>query len=167
MFYERVLRRLLEKKVRFVITGGLALVMHGVVRFTADLDLIIDLSHENLKRFIDVMKELNFKPKIPVELQELLEPEKRETWIKEKNMVVFTLYNPEREIEEIDIFIKELIPFGEIEKETLWMKVKDMIIPVISKSHLKSLKNLSARPQDMADIKALEELERMEDEQKD
>ncbi len=167
MFYEKVLRRLLEKKVRFAITGGLALVMHGVVRFTADLDLIIDLSHENLKRFIEAMEELNFRPRIPVELQELLEPEKREAWIREKNMVVFTLYNPQHEIEEIDIFIKEMIPFREIEEETLWMKVKDITIPVISKAHLKRLKNLSNRPQDIADVKALEELERIGDEQKD
>lgn len=163
MFYEKVLRKLLEKKVRFVITGGLALVMHGVVRFTSDLDLLIDLNHNNLKNLISVVEELNFKPRVPVTLNELLDEQKRSIWINEKNMTAFTLFNPNREIEEIDIFIKEIIPFDEIQKGIEWMTVKDLKIPVISIHHLRTLKSLSSRPQDIADIKALEQIERESD----
>ena len=163
MFYERIFRKLSEKKVRYAVTGGVALVLHGVVRFTADLDLIVDLDSKNLENFIAVIKELGFKPRVPVQTDDFLNPELRAQWYIEKNMIVFTFYNPEREIEEIDIFIKEPFPFSEIEKEIVWFKVKDMTIPVVSKKHLKSLKALSKRPQDMADIKALEELEKIEE----
>lgn len=164
MFYERVLRSLLEKKVRFAVTGGVALVMHGVVRFTADLDLIVDLTTDNLRAFIKVIEDLRFRPRMPVDLYDLLDAEKRSQWINEKNMIAFTLYNPQYEIEEIDLLIKEFIPFAELTGELIWMKVKDITIPVVSRNHLKRLKGFSARAQDMADIKALEEIERLENE---
>ncbi|MCX8068988.1 MAG: hypothetical protein N2738_00630, partial [Thermodesulfovibrionales bacterium] len=98
-------------------------------------------------------------PRIPVNLYDLLDDQKRSTWINEKNMIAFTLYNPAHQIEEIDILIKEFIPFEELAIEIEWMKVKDMAIPVVSRNHLKRLKGLSGRAQDMSDIKALESLE--------
>lgn len=49
MFYEKVFRILSEKGVRYAVMGGVALVLHGVVRFTADLDLIVDLDKKILK----------------------------------------------------------------------------------------------------------------------
>jgi len=162
MFYEKIFRKLSEKNIKYAVTGGVALVLHGIARFTADLDLIVDLNASNLKNFIDIMKELGFKPRVPVQSADLLNPELRNQWVKEKNMVVFTFYNPEHELEEIDIFIKELIPFNELEKELIWISFKGISIPVVSINHLKKLKRLSARPQDIADIEALETLERSE-----
>ncbi len=165
MFYQRVLKKLIERNVKFAVAGGVALVMHGVIRFTADLDLIVDLKTDNLKAFIKAMEELKFRPRIPVNLYDLLDAEKRSVWINEKNMIAFTLYNPEHQIEEIDILIKEFIPFEELAEEIEWMTVKDMKIPVISRRHLKRLKGLSGRAQDMSDLKALEALEGIEDEE--
>jgi predicted nucleotidyltransferase len=36
-------------KVRFVLVGGLALVLHGLDRLTADVDLVIDLSVDSAR----------------------------------------------------------------------------------------------------------------------
>jgi len=38
MYYENVFRSLQKNKIRFAVAGGVALVLHGVVRFTADLE---------------------------------------------------------------------------------------------------------------------------------
>jgi len=43
MIYEEILRALNARKVNYVVVGGVALVLHGVVRMTADLDLIVRL----------------------------------------------------------------------------------------------------------------------------
>jgi hypothetical protein len=64
----------------------------------------------------------------------------------------------------IDVFVNEPIGFNEIESEIVIFKAKDIEIPVISKKHLKSLKRKANRPQDIADIEALEEIEQMEHE---
>jgi len=146
MFYEDIFRKLGEKKVRYAVAGGVALVLHGVVRLTADLDLIVDLSPANLKTFVSAMNELGYRPRLPVRVEDFVDAETRKNWIKEKGMAVFTFYCPKRQINQVDVFIKELIKFNNKEKEILWVKAKDVIIPVVSLRHLKKLKEISGRP---------------------
>jgi hypothetical protein len=43
LIYEEIFRALNAKKVKYVVVGGVGLVLHGVVRLTADLDLIVRL----------------------------------------------------------------------------------------------------------------------------
>ncbi len=160
MFYEDVFRKLGERKVRYAVAGGVALVLHGAVRFTADLDLIVELSAENLNTFISAMNELGYKPRLPVKTEDFADPLTRENWIDEKGMKVFTFYHPEHQINQIDIFVKEPLKFDDIEKELVWIKARDVTIPVVSLTHLKILKKIAGRPQDIADISALEELEK-------
>ncbi len=160
MFYEEVFRRLAEKKVRYAVAGGIALVLHGAVRFTADLDLIVELSPENLKDFITVMGELGYRPRLPVKAEDFADPLTRENWISEKGMTVFTFQHQDRQINQIDVFVKEPLGFDAVEKELVWIKARDVAIPVVSVRHLKMLKRIAGRPQDIADIEALEELEK-------
>jgi predicted nucleotidyltransferase len=49
MFYEELFRQLNKKRIDYVVVGGVALVMHGVVRFTADLDLMLHLDAVDMK----------------------------------------------------------------------------------------------------------------------
>ena len=164
MFYEDVFRKLGESKIRYAVAGGVALVLHGVVRLTADLDLIVELSAENLRKFITAINELGYKPKPPVSAEDFIDPRNRKAWKEEKGMEVFSFYHPKMPINLIDVFVNEPIGFNEIESEIVIFKAKDIEIPVISKKHLKSLKRKANRPQDIADIEALEEIEHMEHE---
>ncbi len=61
MFYEELFRQLNRKHIDYVVVGGVALVMHGVVRLTADLDLMLHLEEKNLRRFVDLMNELRYR----------------------------------------------------------------------------------------------------------
>lgn len=162
MFYEEVFRKLGEKKVKYAVAGGIALVLHGVVRFTADLDLIVELSKKNLEKFIDCINELGFKPRVSVNAADFIEPEIRRQWVQEKGMKVLTFYHPQRQINQIDVFVNEPLKFDDIEREIAWVKAKDITIPVVSIAHLKMLKTMSGRPQDIADIDAIDELGKME-----
>ena len=160
MFYEEVFRKLGEKKIRYAVAGGIALVLHGAVRFTSDLDLIVELSAYNLENFISAMNELGYKPRLPVKTDDFADPLMREKWIVEKGMEVFTFYHPELRINQVDVFVKEPLKFDALEKELVWITAKDVTIPVVSLAHLKILKRIAGRPQDFADIEALEELEK-------
>jgi hypothetical protein len=162
MFYEDVFRKLGESKIRYAVAGGVALVLHGVVRLTADLDLIVELSTENLRKFITAMNELGYKPKPQVSEEDFINPLNRKTWKEEKGMEVFSFFHPKMPMNLIDVFVNEPIGFNEIESEIVIFKARDIEIPVISKKHLKVLKRKANRPQDIADIDALEEIEHME-----
>ena len=47
---EAILRALNDADVRYLIVGGLAVVAHGYVRYTADVDLVLDLERDNALR---------------------------------------------------------------------------------------------------------------------
>lgn len=159
MYYERVFKALQENGVRYAVAGGVALVLHGVVRFTADLDLIVDLEQENLKRFIRVMADIGYQPRLPAPAADLLLPEMRMAWKREKNMEVFSFVDPVEPMSLIDVFIEEKVPFGDIGQGIVEVAAKGITIPIVSIAHLKMLKRMSGRPQDLADIAALESLE--------
>lgn len=108
--FESLFSGLNKAKVRYLVVGGIAVNLYGIERATADIDLVVDLEEGNLNRFIASMKELNFKPKVPVKLEDFANKEKRDVWIKEKGMLVFSLFDPENPFFLLDIFVE--IPFN-------------------------------------------------------
>jgi hypothetical protein len=163
MYYENVFNSLLKNNIRYAVAGGVALVLHGVVRFTADLDLIVDLEPENLRRFLHAMTELGYRPRNPVKAEDFLSPSNREEWKRKKGMEVFSFVDAAQPMTLIDVFIEEKIPFREVMGEIVPMTAKGITIPVISLRHLKMLKKAANRPQDLADIEAIEALEKPEE----
>ena len=162
MYYEAVFKALQQRRIRYAVAGGVALVLHGVVRFTADLDLIVDLEQENLRRFVKAMQDLGYRPRNPVSAEEFIDPLKRMAWKSEKRMTGFSFAAPAPSMELVDVFIEEVLPFDAIEKELFMVSAKGITIPVLSLKHLKQLKKAAGRPQDLADIEALETMEREE-----
>lgn len=163
MYYENVFTSLQKNNIRYAVAGGVALVLHGVVRFTADLDLIVDLESENLKRFVHAMNELGYGPRNPVKAEDMLDPATRGKWKREKGMEVFSFVDPGQPMTLIDVFIEEKIPFEEVMKDLMRVTAKGITIPVVSLAHLKRLKKEAGRPQDLADIEAIEALEQAEE----
>jgi len=163
MLYEEVFRRLAAAGVRYVVVGGVAMVLHGVVRFTADLDLLVALDPENLEAFLAAMEDLGYRPKLPLRAKAFADPQMRAEWKETRRMQVFSFYHPQRPMELVDVFIDEPIDFAAVERDREIFKARDIEIPVVSIPHLKQLKALSGRPQDLSDIQALEELERDEE----
>lgn len=158
MFYEEIFRELNKKKVDYVVVGGVAVVMHGVVRLTADLDLMVHLEEKNLAKFVEVMNELGYRPKVPVKAESFIDPENRRLWFEEKNMRVFSFYHPKKGILLIDIFIDEPVSYNKIKEDSVRMKMGNLLIPTVSVEDLIKLKEISGRPQDLADIEALKRL---------
>ena len=165
MYYENVFTSLQKNNIRYAVAGGVALVLHGIVRFTADLDLIVDLEADNLKRFVQTMTGLGYQPRNPVPAEDFINLEIRKAWKRDKSMEVFSFVDPAQPITLIDVFIEEKIPFNDVFQEAIQVTAKGITIPVVSLRHLKMLKQAAGRPQDLADVEAIEALEKTEDEQ--
>ena len=73
-----------KHQVKYLIVGGLVVVAHGYVRFTADVDLMLSVDPPNLTRMVAAMKELGYQPRAPVGLDEFLDPSARQRWAKQK-----------------------------------------------------------------------------------
>jgi hypothetical protein len=55
---ERIITTLLDRKVEFVIIGGVAALVHGVQRITRDVDLLVEPGRGNCRRAIEALVEL-------------------------------------------------------------------------------------------------------------
>lgn len=158
MFYEEVFRKLDQEQIEYVVVGGVALVLLGVVRFTADLDLFVELGDTNLRTFVRAMTDLGYKPKAPVSAEDFVKPEKRRQWKDDKGMLVFSFYHPREPMHLVDVFVDEPLPYDTVKQRKTTVTAKGVRVPVISAEDLVRLKRISGRPQDLADIEALEAL---------
>lgn len=156
--YIGVFKELNAKKIKYIVVGGMAVNFHGIPRMTYDIDLIVLLADENLKRFLNLMKKWGFKPKAPVEIMDFGEKAKRDDWIRNKNMKAFNLVNPEWAISEIDIVIDTPLDYKKAAKNVKHINLRGVSIPTVSIRDLILMKKETGRMQDAMDIKNLKKL---------
>ena len=132
--------------------------LHGFLRTTRDLDLVIQLEAENLRRGLLALKDLGYQPVVPVPLETFADPAIRESWIRDKNMVVFSLWHPERPGFQLDLFASEPFDFPSTYARALRVPLESTEATVIAARDLIDLKRQAGRSQDLADIEALEDL---------
>ena len=112
--YEAIIAALESAGVRYVIAGGFAVNLHGFLRFTKDLDLLIDLSAENASNAMSVLSGFGLKPRVPVALADFADPAKRQDWFENRNMLVFQVWHPEDPFCSVDVFIRNPIAFDDV-----------------------------------------------------
>ena len=98
-------------QVRYLIAGGLAVAAHGYGRVTFDVDLVIQLHPDNVRRAMRALESLGYQPIAPVHAQDFADPDIRRTWIQEKNMVVFGLQSDRHLDTPVDVFVSEPFDF--------------------------------------------------------
>lgn len=158
MFYGEVFKALNKAKVKYVVAGGTAVVLHGYRRFTDDLDLIVLLEEKNLGKLFDALEEIGYIPKVPVVKEQFIDKQEREKWKKEKGMIVFSFVERNPPFKLIDMFVDEPIRFEEVYKKRIQKKIEGINISVISITHLKKLKEIAGRDIDLIDIVQLDAL---------
>jgi predicted nucleotidyltransferase len=165
MFYIEVFKKLNEKEVRYLIIGGVAVNLYGFPRLTFDLDLMLDLhDFKSVSGFVDSMNELGFKPVIPVKIEDFIDQENRRTWSQEKNMKVFSLYNPLKEIERVDVLVENDVNFNEAYDRRKNIDAQGITLPLLSIDDLINIKKIANRKRDIIDIEALEKIKEIENE---
>jgi predicted nucleotidyltransferase len=155
---EGVLEALNRAQVRYLVVGGVAVVLHGYLRTTADLDLIVQLERENVLRAVRALGDIQYRPRAPVSAEAFAEREMREQWIREKGLAVFSLWSPAHPTLEIDLFVTEPFEFEAVYARALRVPLKRTEVTVIGLEDLIALKRQVGRPRDEEDIAALESL---------
>jgi predicted nucleotidyltransferase len=156
--YVDIVRRLNEAGVRYLVAGGVAVNMHGVPRMTYDLDLLVELSDENLRRLLTILDGWGFRPKVPVPILDLADGAKRREWIEQKNMKAFNLVNEEWALSEIDLLIDSPVDYEKARRNAVTLTIDGVDLPLVSIEDLITMKRGTGREQDEADIRYLEKV---------
>lgn len=153
--FENVFKALNKAKVKYLVVGGVAVNLHGYMRFTGDLDLLLLLTEENLQKMDKVMKELKYFERLPVSVMSLQDHKQVKKWLKEKNLKAFSFCPPNNNPLQIDVLVEESLRFEKVIEDKAMKKIGNMAIPVVSIADLVRMKKAAGRPQDVMDLEAL------------
>jgi predicted nucleotidyltransferase len=155
---EAVLAALNAAGVRYLVVGGVAVVLHGHLRTTADLDLVVQLSPDNARRAVRSLATLGYRPRAPVSAEQFADPAIRESWLREKGLTVFGLWSDRYAGLEVDLFVAEPFDFDAAYSRAVTVTLDTTTATVVSLPDLIALKRAAGRPLDLADIDALQVL---------
>ena len=161
---ELLLTALTDAGVRYVVVGGVAVVLHGYLRATADLDLVLGMDQHNVEAALGIFERLGFHPRAPVPLHAFADESERRRWINEKNLQVFSLWHSKMPGFEIDLFVESPLPFGDLYSRAIPVDLGTTKVPVAAIDDLIAMKRAAARPRDTEDIEALLRLKATNDE---
>lgn len=151
-----VLEALSGSGVRYVVVGGTAVVLHGHLRVTGDLDLVVQLDQPNILAAIRTLEGRGFRPRVPVQAKDFANPAIRRSWAEEKGMLVFSMWNPSIKGFTVDVFVNEPLPFDQLYERAEKVAFGNIRVAIASIPDLITLKRQAGRPIDLEDIRVLE-----------
>jgi hypothetical protein len=153
MFIYRVIVALEKHNVDYGIAGGFAVALHGAVRGTIDLDLVLRINKKQFQAAEAAFKSVHLVPRLPVTAEEVFDF--REEYINNRNLFAWSFSNLKVPSEIVDVVITHDLA----KMKTVRVKSGTHVLRVLSVSDLIKMKRASGRPQDLEDIKALEKLQ--------
>ena len=156
---ELLIRGLNDAGVRYLLVGGLAVNAHGYLRSTVDVDLIVQLDPANLLPALGVLKSLGYTPRVPVPIESFADPELRLSWIRDKNMKVFSLRSDQHPETEVDLFADDPLGFDNAYGRAMQFDIAaGLWATVCALDDLLELKRQADRDKDRNDIQKLKEI---------
>jgi len=133
-----------------------AATLHGVLRDTFDLDVLLVPSEENLGYASAALAGLGLRPHVPVALEELADASVRRRLREEKNLVALGYVDASDPLRRVDVLLDG--PFDV--EEVVERSVDRAGLRVISVRDLIAMKRAAGRARDLEDAEWLEQLER-------
>ncbi len=161
--YEGILSALQVAQVRYVIAGGFAVNLHGFLRFTKDLDLLVDLEPANAQRAMQVLGDCGLEPRVPVPLADFADARIRDDWAEHRNMLVFQVWHPDQPFCTGDVFVRNPIDFDDLWNRSVDVSLGGVACRIAGIEDLIAMKSLAGRPQDLRDIEELRRIQRLQE----
>lgn len=159
---EAIVRALNEADVKYLIVDGLAVNAHGYQRATLDVILVIGLEPDNVIRGLQKLLSIGYQMSVPVTPEQFADVELRESWRKDKGMVVLKLWSDAHRRTPVDVFVYEPFPFADELRAAVWHEVgPNLKAPMVRLKTLLDLERTDGRTQDRADIEALDEVAKL------
>ena len=151
-FLERICSEFAKRKLAYAVVGGHAVALHGALRGTVDIDFVIKWSAKTLRDTEIALNELGLVSRLPIKADEVFRF--RDEYIQNRNLIAWNFYNPADLSEQVDIIIN----YDLSGRRAKLIDLGSFKIRVLDIDELIDMKRTAARPQDMADVDALERL---------
>lgn len=153
--FDALVAALQEAGVRYLIAGGLAVNAHGYLRFTKDVDVVLQLAPDNIDRAFAALGRLGYRPLVPITAAQFADAPTREGWIRDKGMVVLQFWSDLHRETPVDVFVTEPFSFEEEYRQALVKPLGPVAVRFVTAGTLVRMKEAAGRPQDRIDIEYL------------
>lgn len=143
--FEELLELLLKNKVKFIVVGGLAVAMNGIVRTTDDVDILIDDSAENITLLLHTLKSFGEGHASELSLEDFIDEEGAIRIIEAFPLDIFVRMQGMKYDDMQGLTAQYTMPYG-------------LTIPFLHAKGLIALKKGSVREKDQFDVVALKAL---------
>ena len=151
-------RALADARVRCLVAGGLAVNAHGYLRFTRDVDLVIQLTTPNILAAFAALDGIGYRPLVPLRAEDFADANMRGGWIRDKGMTVLNFWSDRHPQTPIDVFVTEPFAFDEEYERALVKPLDSIDVRFVTVPTLIRMKEVAGRPQDRIDIDYLRKL---------
>ncbi len=130
-----------DRRVKYIVIGGIAVVLHGVPRATFDLDILIEPTTDNARRLLDALVDAGLATAELVTVDELLAHE-------------ITIFK-----DRVRIDVQTSTPgldFQQAWKHRETMRYQNQQFLVVSRKDLIASKRAAGRSVDLEDVRSLE-----------
>ena len=149
---ERICAALRDAGVRYAIVGGHAVALHGAVRGTIDIDLVLRWTRRTLIDAEAALNGIGLESRLPISAEDVYSF--RDEYIENRNLIAWNFHNPDDPLEQVDIVIN----YDLSGKKTRRFELPTGPVEVLAVADLIAMKRASGRPQDVEDVRALERL---------
>ncbi len=156
--FDSLVRALDAAGARYLVAGGLAVAAHGYLRFTRDVDLVVQLAPDNILATFAALEEIGYRPLVPVTAAQFADPARRNEWIRDKGMTVLNFWSDRHRDTPVDVFVTEPFAFDDEYTRALLKPLGVVAVRFVSIASLIRMKELAGRPQDRIDIEYLRKL---------
>lgn len=153
--FDALVAALQEAGVRYLVAGGLAVNAHGYLRFTKDVDVVLQLVPDNIDRAFAALERLGYSPLVPVTASQFGDARTRQGWIRDKGMVVLQFWSDTHRDTPVDMFVTEPFDFDEEYRRALVKPLGAVQVRFVAAPALIRMKEAAGRPQDRIDIEYL------------
>lgn len=140
-----------KAKLKYVLVGGYALALHGLVRATMDVDFVISLKQADFELAERTLLGVGLQSRLPVRAQDIIKM--RKEYIENRNLIAWSFVDYKNPSRQVDILITKDIA----DIESVKISVGGRKIVVASLEALLQMKAESGRPQDLVDIQNIKE----------
>ncbi|MBI4424163.1 MAG: hypothetical protein HY554_10575 [Elusimicrobia bacterium] len=152
-FLERVVDVFVSHRVDFAVAGGYAVALHGAVRGTIDVDVVLRVDRANLMAAEAALKSLGLVSRLPIDAGMVFDF--RKEYIEQRNLKAWSFCNSNNPGEVVDLLI--LHDLADL-RTTRVPLGGDRAVTLVALDDLIAMKRAAGRPQDLEDVRALERL---------
>lgn len=143
--FEKLLVELVQHNVQFMTVGGLACVMHGHLRATEDVDILVKNTPDNIQKLLSYLSNYGDGYAKELNLDDFNDEEGAIRLVEEFPIDIFTIMAGNK--------------FEDFEASKKEIDIHGTTVPYISLENLIKLKSGSVRPKDKLDVIQLKQIQ--------